>query len=66
MNRLTLERLVGDDEQPSDDDLVVPVIDGTPLFAMLDDSWPGLPMSLVAPPSGQWLGTPTYHVARDP
>jgi hypothetical protein len=49
-----------DDEEPMDagDDLVVPVIDGIPLFEMLGDRWPGVPGEWVLPPSGQWLGAP--------
>ena len=40
-------------------DLAVPVIDGTPLFEMLDDRAPGVPFGWLWPPSGHWMGSPT-------
>jgi len=43
----------------SPEDLAVPVIDGHPLAKMLTDRYPGVAISLVVPPSRQWLGAPT-------
>jgi len=43
----------------SPEDLAVPVIDGDPLAEMLTDRYPGVALSLVVPPSRQWLGAPT-------
>jgi len=43
------------------DDIAVPVIDGVPLFERLPDRYPGLAVSMVTPPSGQWLGAPVYE-----
>ena len=43
-------------------DLAVPVIDGTPLFEMLGDRLPGVPLSWLSPPSGEWTGSPTELV----
>ena len=37
-------------------DLAVPVIDGTPLFTILGDRYPGVRTQLVAAPSRHWLG----------
>ena len=42
-------------------DIAVPVIDGVPLFERLPDQYPGLAVSIVTPPSGQWLGAPVYE-----
>jgi hypothetical protein len=41
-------------------DLAVPVVDGTPLFTMLEDRYPGVAVRLVAPPSRHWLGDTLY------
>jgi hypothetical protein len=41
-------------------DLVVPVIDGTPLFEMLGGGCPGIPDEWMRPPSRQWLGAPEH------
>jgi hypothetical protein len=56
VNRLTVERYVEGREE-----IVVPIIDGTPLHEMVDHRWSGLAVSLVEPPSRQWLGEPTYE-----
>jgi hypothetical protein len=65
VNRLTVERHVhiheGVGRVEGPEELVVPIIDGTPLHEMVDDRLAGLALTLVAPPSGQWLGTPTYQ-----
>jgi hypothetical protein len=42
------------------DDVAVAVIDGVWLSHVLDDSFPGVDVSFVAPPSRHWLGEPTY------
>jgi hypothetical protein len=39
-------------------DVVVPVIDGVPLYEMLGDRWLGIPAAWVRAPSRQWLGAP--------
>lgn len=51
-----------DDDEPffAATDLVVPVVDGIPLFEMLGGGWPGIPAKWVLPPSRQWLGSPEY------
>jgi len=51
-----------DDEEPffAATDLVVPVIDGIPLFEMLGGGYPGIPDEWVQPPSRQWLGSPEH------
>ncbi len=36
------------------------IIDGTPLFKILGDRYPGVAVGLVAPPSGHWLGDIRY------
>jgi hypothetical protein len=41
-------------------DLVVPVIDGVPLFEIVEAHYPGLAIEHVAAPSHEWLGQPTY------
>jgi hypothetical protein len=65
VNRLTLERHIYIHEVlgpvEGREELVVPIIDGTPLHEMVDDRLPGLALSFVAPPSRQWLGAPTYE-----
>ncbi len=55
MNRFAVARYI---EAP--DDIAVPVVDGVPLFELLTDRYPGLPLRLVVPPARQWLGAPTY------
>jgi hypothetical protein len=62
VNRFSLLRYVGhaDHHTRTPDDIAVPVVDGVPLFERLKDRYPGLAVSLVAPPSRQWLGTPVY------
>jgi hypothetical protein len=32
-----------------------------PLFERLPDRYPGIAVSIVTPPSGQWLGAPVYE-----
>lgn len=41
-------------------DLAVPIIDGTPLFAIVGDRYPGVAVGLVAPPSRHWFGNVRY------
>jgi hypothetical protein len=65
VNRFRLARYSVVYEPPDDDpftprDLAVPIIDGTPLFEAIGDRHPGLVVHLVAPPSRQWLGRPSY------
>lgn len=55
LNRFTLARYV---ETP--EDIAVPVVDDVPLYELLGDRYPGLPVGLVVPPARQWLGGPTY------
>ena len=45
-------------------DLVVPVVDGEPLFVRVGDRWPGLAVEFVAPPSRLWLGEPVAGLAE--
>ena len=45
------------------EEVVVPIIDGTPLYEMVEDRYVGLGISFVALPSRLWLGTPTYGEA---
>jgi hypothetical protein len=45
------------------EEVVIPIIDGTPLYQMVEGRYVGLGISFVAPPSRQWLGTPTYGEA---
>jgi len=60
VNRLTVERHVYIHGRRREE-LAVPIIDGTPLHEMVSDRLAGLAVALVAPPSGQWLGAPTYE-----
>lgn len=64
-NRFTVMRfhVPADDDEPffAAADLVVPVVDGIPLFEMLGGGGcPGIPDEWVWPPSRQWLGSPEY------
>ena len=49
----------GEELHGTPDDLAIPVIDGVWLGTLLD-AFPGVDVGLVAPPSKQWLGEPTY------
>jgi len=54
-------------EPPDEDfygatDLAVPIIDGTPLFKLVVDRYPGVATALVAPPSRHWLGEIAHGV----
>jgi hypothetical protein len=51
-----------DDQEPliAASELVVPVVDGTPLFEMLGGGCPGIADEWVRPPSRQWLGSPEH------
>ena len=66
VNRLTLERHVYIHEGvrrrvERREEVVVPIIDRTPLHEMVDDRFSGLALPFVEPPSRQWLGAPTYQ-----
>jgi hypothetical protein len=63
VNRFTLARYTL--SEPTDNplvptDLAVPVIDGVPLFEIVGDRLPGVAVALLAAPSRQWLGEPSY------
>ena len=68
VNRLSLQRLdVVNANEPEwwPDGLVVPVIDGVPLYILIDERlMPGVPTFLVKPPSREWLGEP-YVIPGD-
>jgi hypothetical protein len=55
-NQLSVLRFVDTPE-----DIAVPVVDGVPLYETFPDRYPGLIVSLVLPPSRQWLDAPTYQ-----
>lgn len=55
-----MKTVPADSEILAPEDLAVPVIDGVPLFEMLEDRYPGVDIGLVAPPSRHWLGQPAY------
>jgi hypothetical protein len=64
VNSVTLERdiyIYAHKGESKTDEIVVPIIDGTPFYKMVDDRSPGLALSFVAPPSLHWLGAPTYQ-----
>jgi hypothetical protein len=50
----------GEELRGISDDLAIPVVDGQWLSKLLDDAFPGVDVGLVAPPSKQWLGEPSY------
>ena len=65
MNRFQLSRCSVEHERSDGGsvvpwDLAVPVIDGRPLSELVGAGHPGLVVRLVAPPSRQWLGEPSY------
>ncbi len=61
MNRFRLARysvVLPDEESFAATDLAVPIIDDVPLFVVVGSDFPGVPVVLVAPPSGHWLTDP--------
>jgi hypothetical protein len=69
VNRIRFDRyaVVGPPGEPipGGTDLVVPVVDGVPLFEHVIDRWPGLSTERVVPPSTHWLGRPDPQLTED-
>ena len=65
MHRFSLERYAYEQDGDWPDtretvDVVVPVVDGVPLYEIVEAHYPGVAIEHVAAPSHEWLGQPTY------
>lgn len=71
MNRFELARYLVVEDPPDErsfaaTELAVPIIDGVPLFEVVGNGFPGVPVGLVVSPARHWLDEPDRYTWMTP